>query len=135
MKAYQGKSIGVLPPHLYAMADRAFRSMKVDGCSQSIIISGESGAGKTESAKRFLQFLAYAATQSSSTSNVGLEQRVISTSPLMEAFGNAQTVMNNNSSRYGKFLMLNFDLSGKIMGTAASSKSPDPRLHTALHTS
>ena len=48
MRSYKGKSIGVLPPHLYAMADRAFRSMKVDGTSQSIIISGESGAGKTE---------------------------------------------------------------------------------------
>ena len=58
MKAYQGKSIGVLPPHLYAMADRAFRSMKVDGYSQSIVISGESGSGKTESSKIVMKYLA-----------------------------------------------------------------------------
>ena len=58
MRAYQGKSIGVLPPHLYAMADRAFRSMKVDGYSQSIVISGESGSGKTESSKIVMKYLA-----------------------------------------------------------------------------
>ena len=58
MKAYKGKSIGVLPPHLYAMADRAFRSMKVDGYSQSIVISGESGSGKTESSKIVMKYLA-----------------------------------------------------------------------------
>ena len=58
MQAYRGKSIGVLPPHLYAMADRAFRSMKVDGYSQSIIISGESGSGKTESSKIVMRYLA-----------------------------------------------------------------------------
>ena len=84
--------------------------------SQSVIVSGESGAGKTETAKRFLQYLAYAATRGSNSSSHGLEERVLATSPLLEAFGNSQTVINNNSSRYGKFLMLQFDLSGKIMG-------------------
>ena len=58
MRTYRGKSIGVLPPHLYAMADRAFRSMKVDGTSQSIVISGESGSGKTESSKIVMKYLA-----------------------------------------------------------------------------
>ena len=58
MRTYRGKSIGVLPPHLYAMADRAFRSMKVDGYSQSIVISGESGSGKTESSKIVMKYLA-----------------------------------------------------------------------------
>ena len=86
--------------------------------SQSVIVSGESGAGKTETAKRFLQYLAYAATRGSNSSSHGLEERVLATSPLLEAFGNSQTVINNNSSRYGKFLMLQFDLSGKIMGCA-----------------
>ena len=72
------------------------------------------GAGKTESAKKFLQYLAFAATQGGISG--GLEAKVLATSPLMEAFGNAQTILNDNSSRYGKYLMLQFDLTGKIMG-------------------
>jgi len=104
-------------PHVYGVASATYRGL-LDARSQSVIISGESGAGKTETAKRFLQFLAYAATQGSGSSNEGLEDRVIATSPLLEAVGNAQTVMNNNSSRYGKYLMLQFDLSGKIMGAS-----------------
>ena len=104
-------------PHVYSVASATYRGL-LDARSQSVIISGESGAGKTETAKRFLQFLAYAATQGSGSSNEGLENRVIATSPLLEAFGNAQTIMNNNSSRYGKYLMLQFDLSGKIMGAS-----------------
>jgi len=111
---YGEKSPG---PHVYSVASATYRGL-LDARSQSVIISGESGAGKTETAKRFLQFLAYAATQSSGSSNEGLENRVIATSPLLEAFGNAQTIMNNNSSRYGKYLMLQFDLSGKIMGAS-----------------
>mmetsp|Transcript_42752 Transcript_42752/g.125468 ORF Transcript_42752/g.125468 Transcript_42752/m.125468 type:complete len:1353 (-) Transcript_42752:1502-5560(-) len=105
-------------PHVFGVAAAAYRGL-LDARSQSIIISGESGAGKTETAKRFLQYLAFAATQGSgrdSSDNSRLEAQVVATSPLLEAFGNAQTAMNNNSSRYGKFLMLQFDLSGKIMG-------------------
>ena len=104
-------------PHVFGVAAATYRGL-LESRSQSVIISGESGAGKTESAKRFLQFLAYAATQGSGSSNEGLEERVIATSPLLEAFGNAQTKMNDNSSRYGKFLMLQFDLSGKIIGAS-----------------
>lgn len=73
------------------------------------------GSGKTETAKRFLQYLAFASTKGQSSSG-NLEQRVLATSPLLEAFGNAQTTMNNNSSRYGKYLMMHFDLSGKVIG-------------------
>jgi len=106
-------------PHVFGVAASAYRGL-LDARSQSVIISGESGAGKTETAKRFLQFLAYAATQggANNSENSKLEARVVATSPLLEAFGNAQTIMNNNSSRYGKFLMLQFDLSGKIMGAS-----------------
>ena len=106
-------------PHVFGVGAATYRGL-LDARSQSVIISGESGAGKTESAKKFLQYLAYAATLGGgvTTAEAKLEQRVIATSPLMEAFGNAQTVMNNNSSRYGKFLMLQFDLSGKIMGAS-----------------
>ena len=102
-------------PHVYGVGAATYRGL-LEAKSQSVIVSGESGAGKTETAKRFLQYLAYAATRGSNSSSHGLEERVLATSPLLEAFGNSQTVINNNSSRYGKFLMLQFDLSGKIMG-------------------
>ena len=117
LEAYNQYGVSSPGPHVYGVAAATYRGL-LDARSQSVIISGESGAGKTETAKRFLQFLAYAATQGSGSSNEGLEERVIATSPLLEAFGNAQTVMNNNSSRYGKYLMLQFDLSGKIMGAS-----------------
>jgi myosin heavy subunit len=117
LEAYNQYGVASPGPHVFGVAAATYRGL-LDARSQSVIISGESGAGKTETAKRFLQFLAYAATQGSGSSNEGLEERVIATSPLLEAFGNAQTVMNNNSSRYGKYLMLQFDLSGKIMGAS-----------------
>jgi myosin heavy subunit len=117
LEAYNQYGVASPGPHVFGVAASTYRGL-LDARSQSVIISGESGAGKTETAKRFLQFLAYAATQGSGSSNEGLEERVIATSPLLEAFGNAQTVMNHNSSRYGKYLMLQFDLSGKIMGAS-----------------
>jgi myosin heavy subunit len=83
--------------------------------AQSIVISGESGAGKSETAKKVLQHLAFCASRSSSGED-SIEARVIASSPLLEAFGNAKTTMNNNSSRYVKFLMLQFDLSGQLSG-------------------
>ena len=117
LEAYNQYGVASPGPHVFGVAAATYRGL-LDARSQSVIISGESGAGKTETAKRFLQFLAYAATQGTGSSNEGLEERVIATSPLLEAFGNAQTIMNNNSSRYGKYLMLQFDLSGKIMGAS-----------------
>ena len=100
MRTYRGKSIGVLPPHLYAMADRAFRSMKVDGTSQSIIISGESGAGKTESSKIVMRYLAMcgepkgrgAEEKRASDVLTRLAEKVLDCNPILEAFGNAKTV-------------------------------------------
>ena len=117
MRTYRGKSIGVLPPHLYAMADRAFRSMKVDGTSQSIIISGESGAGKTESSKIVMRYLAMcgepkgrgAEEKRASDILTSLAEKVLNCNPILEAFGNAKTVMNHNSSRFGKFTRIHFD--------------------------
>lgn len=107
---------GDLPPHLFATADAALSSLmestiRSKAMDQSIIISGESGAGKTESTKVIMSYLArVTAKDSSSTSpkslQVGeLEQRVLNTNPLLEAFGNAQTLRNDNSSRFGKVLI------------------------------
>jgi myosin heavy subunit len=131
MATYRGKSIGVLPPHLYAMADRAFRSMKVDSCSQSIIISGESGSGKTESSKIVMRYLAMcgeprvrgqkatevpAEERRASMTTASLAEKVLACNPILEAFGNAKTVMNHNSSRFGKFTRIHFDKRNWLVG-------------------
>ena len=95
-----------LPPHVYAVAASAYLGMIQNSSSQSVIISGESGAGKTETAKILLQYLAAV----SSTAGGDLHKRVLQTNPIMENFGNAATVWNNNSSRFGKFLTLQFGI-------------------------
>ncbi|XP_012941999.2 unconventional myosin-VI [Aplysia californica] len=112
IKKYQGKSLGTLPPHCYAIADKAYRDMKVTKLSQSIIVSGESGAGKTESTKHILKYL----TESWGTHAGPIEQRILESNPLLEAFGNAKTVRNNNSSRFGKFVEIHFDSKNSVCG-------------------
>lgn len=112
IKKYNGKSLGTLPPHVFAIADKAFRDMKVSKQSQSIIVSGESGAGKTESTKYILKYL----TESWGTHSTNVEQRIIESNPLLEAFGNAKTVRNNNSSRFGKFIEIHFDTKCTVNG-------------------
>ena len=124
MRTYRGKSIGVLPPHLYAMADRAFRSMKVDGTSQSIVISGESGSGKTESSKIVMKYLAMCGEPAGKGSEekrasaqlTSLSEKVLDCNPILEGFGNAKTVMNHNSSRFGKFTRIHFDKRNWLVG-------------------
>jgi myosin heavy subunit len=86
---------------------------RIESCSRR---SGESGAGKSETAKKVLQFLAFAASRTGADGNGGIESKILASSPPLEAFGNAKTSMNNNSSRYGKFLMLQFDNSGSLSG-------------------
>ncbi|XVF67035.1 hypothetical protein PTKIN_Ptkin10aG0088700 [Pterospermum kingtungense] len=108
IEAYKNKSIE--SPHVYAIADTAIREMTRDEVNQSIIISGESGAGKTETAKIAMQYLAALGGGS------GIEYEILKTNPILEAFGNAKTLRNDNSSRFGKLIEIHFSETGKISG-------------------
>ncbi|XP_074471247.1 unconventional myosin-VI-like isoform X10 [Sebastes fasciatus] len=108
---YRGRSLGTLPPHVYAIADKAYRDMKVLKMSQSIIVSGESGAGKTENTKFVLRYLT-----SSYGTGQDIDERIVEANPLLEAFGNAKTVRNNNSSRFGKFVEIHFNEKNAVVG-------------------
>lgn len=112
IKRYQGKSLGTLPPHVYAIADKAFRDMKSLKESQSLIVSGESGAGKTESTKYILRYLCECWGSQAGP----IEQRILEANPVLEAFGNAKTVRNNNSSRFGKFIEIHFNEKHSVVG-------------------
>ncbi|EMS64276.1 Myosin-J heavy chain [Triticum urartu] len=117
MEMYKGAEFGELSPHPFAMADRAYRLMMNYGTSQAILVSGESGAGKTESTKMLMQYLAFMGGKVESDGR-SVQQQVLESNPVLEAFGNAKTVRNNNSSRFGKFVELQFDQNGKISGAA-----------------
>ncbi|TRY69455.1 hypothetical protein TCAL_10194 [Tigriopus californicus] len=121
IELYKGKKRHEVPPHVFAITDTAYRSMLQDREDQSILCTGESGAGKTENTKKVIQYLAYVAASkpksSSHTPSAGeLEQQLLKANPILEAFGNAKTVKNDNSSRFGKFIRINFDASGFIAG-------------------
>jgi len=128
IEIYKGKKRHEVPPHVFAITDIAYRSMLQDREDQSILCTGESGAGKTENTKKVIQYLAYVAASKpkgsshAPTSNDGglnfgeLEQQLLKANPILEAFGNAKTVKNDNSSRFGKFIRINFDASGYIAG-------------------
>ncbi|KAF0478682.1 hypothetical protein F8M41_023950 [Gigaspora margarita] len=106
-----------MPPHIYAIADSAYHEMLQERQNQSILITGESGAGKTENTKRVIQYIAAIAGDSSNTKILGkLELQILQTNPILEAFGNALTIRNNNSSRFGKFIRIEFNSSGQIVG-------------------
>ncbi|XP_030639155.1 myosin-9a [Chanos chanos] len=120
---YKGKKRHEMPPHIYAITDTAYRSMMQDREDQSILCTGESGAGKTENTKKVIQYLACVASSktkkepsSSSLSHGELEKQLLQANPILEAFGNAKTVKNDNSSRFGKFIRINFDVNGYIVG-------------------
>jgi len=149
IEIYKGKKRHEVPPHVFAITDIAYRSMLQDREDQSILCTGESGAGKTENTKKVIQYLAYVAASKPKSnashlpsSNEGglsfreheaavgsepeetrptfswgeLEQQLLKANPILEAFGNAKTVKNDNSSRFGKFIRINFDASGYIAG-------------------
>ncbi|XP_050216966.1 myosin-6-like isoform X2 [Mercurialis annua] len=117
MRKYKGAAIGELLPHPFAVADSAYRLMINEGISQAILVSGESGAGKTESTKMLMRYLAYMGGRAAGEGR-SVEQKVLESNPVLEAFGNAKTVRNNNSSRFGKFVEIQFDQRGRITGAA-----------------
>jgi len=164
MTSYCGAPLGELSPHCYAIAEAAFTAMMIDEQRQAILISGESGAGKTESAKLVMQYLAARAAPAG-IGNAGgiegaegrkrrggskhhrlladasnsaadsteppapfdpgaaapIEEQVLESNPLLEAFGNAKTVRNDNSSRFGKFVEIAFDVAGRVAGASIST--------------
>ncbi|XP_015571725.1 myosin-17 isoform X1 [Ricinus communis] len=117
MEQYKGAGFGELSPHVFAVADVAYRAMMNEGKSNSILVSGESGAGKTETTKMLMRYLAYLGGRSGVEGRT-VEQQVLESNPVLEAFGNAKTVRNNNSSRFGKFVEIQFDKNGRISGAA-----------------
>ncbi|XP_023819646.1 myosin-10 isoform X2 [Oryzias latipes] len=140
VEMYRGKKRHEMPPHIYAISEAAYRSMLQDREDQSILCTGESGAGKTENTKKVIQYLAHVASSHKSGSlgrnkeavqmdgcrsltrggtlvkRGELERQLLQANPILEAFGNAKTVKNDNSSRFGKFIRINFDVAGYIVG-------------------
>eukprot|EP00039_Didymoeca_costata_P014654 m.239349 g.239349 ORF g.239349 m.239349 type:complete len:2341 (+) comp16067_c0_seq1:94-7116(+) len=112
VKKYDGQMIGTLPPHIFAIGAGALGSMRKASKDQCIIISGESGAGKTESTKLIMQYLA-AVNPAKSL----IREQILESSPLLESFGNAKTIRNHNSSRFGKYTEIHYDKQGNINGS------------------
>ncbi|XP_039590559.1 myosin-7-like [Polypterus senegalus] len=121
--AYKGKRRSEAPPHIYSIADNAYNDMLRNRENQSMLITGESGAGKTVNTKRVIQYFAIVAALGDASSKKGgpatktggtLEDQIIEANPAMEAFGNAKTLRNDNSSRFGKFIRIHFGPTGKL---------------------
>uniref|UniRef100_A0A671P6C9 Uncharacterized protein n=1 Tax=Sinocyclocheilus anshuiensis TaxID=1608454 RepID=A0A671P6C9_9TELE len=116
--AYRGKKRTEAPPHIFSISDNAYQYMLSDRENQSILITGESGAGKTVNTKRVIQYFASIAASPSkketSEKKGTLEDQIIQCNPALEAFGNAKTIRNDNSSRFGKFIRIHFAASGKL---------------------
>ncbi|XP_018304709.1 myosin heavy chain, muscle isoform X30 [Mycetomoellerius zeteki] len=120
-KLYRGKRRSEVPPHIFAISDGAYVNMLTNNENQSMLITGESGAGKTENTKKVIAYFATVGASTKKDKEVdtkkgSLEDQVVQTNPVLEAFGNAKTVRNDNSSRFGKFIRIHFGPSGKLAG-------------------
>ncbi|KAI1338339.1 P-loop containing nucleoside triphosphate hydrolase protein [Xylariaceae sp. FL0016] len=115
LDSYKGKNRLEMPPHVFAIAESAYYNMKAYSDNQCVIISGESGAGKTEAAKRIMQYIANVSGRESAEIR-HITDMVLATNPLLESFGNAKTLRNNNSSRFGKYLQIHFNANGEPVG-------------------
>ena len=115
VKLYLGKRRNEVPPHLWAITETAYRNMLQNLKNQSMLITGESGAGKTENTKKVISYLAQVAASGKKTGKkVSLEDQIVATNPILESYGNAKTSRNDNSSRFGKFIRIHFNTSGKF---------------------
>lgn len=135
IKMFRGKRRIEMPPHIFAIVDNAYQNMLQEHDNQSMLITGESGAGKTENTKKVIMYIAKVAGQSSinkekdtapadgqkSKITGSLDEQIVEANPLMEAFGNAKTIRNNNSSRFGKFIRAHFSQTGKLAGADIES--------------
>jgi len=133
IKIYRGKRRPEMPPHIFSIVDNAYQDMLIDHENQSMLITGESGAGKTENTKKVIQYIAKVAgvekkpgKEPETTDGVArikgdLDEQVVEANPLLEAFGNAKTTRNNNSSRFGKFIRCHFSQTGKLAGADIES--------------
>ncbi|KAM9496362.1 unconventional myosin-Vc [Clarias gariepinus] len=113
IRAYSGQNMGDLDPHIFAVAEEAYKQMARNSKNQSIIVSGESGAGKTVSARYAMRYFAMV---SKSSNNTRVEDKVLASNPITEAIGNAKTTRNDNSSRFGKYTEISFDRRYQIIG-------------------
>jgi len=120
---YIGKRRNEVPPHIFAISDGGYQNMLTDHSNQSMLITGESGAGKTENTKKVIAYFANVASsgKKKAEGEIGLEEQIVQTNPVLEAFGNAKTVRNDNSSRFGKFIRIHFGGTGKLSGADIES--------------
>merc|ERR1719317_914503 len=117
MELYVGKRRNECWPHIFAIAEGAYQGMCNSGINQSILITGESGAGKTENTKKVISYFATICSSGKrKEGEASLEDKIVQTNPVLEAWGNAKTVRNDNSSRFGKFIRIHFNQSGKLSG-------------------
>jgi len=118
MKIYHGRRRNEVPPHIFAIADGAYSEMMTNHHNQSILITGESGAGKTENTKKVIAYFASvgASGKQEDVKKISLEDQIVQTNPVLEAFGNAKTTRNDNSSRFGKFIRIHFGPTGRLAG-------------------
>ena len=117
IRKYRGRYSWELAPHVYAVAEDTYRALMSSHLNQCILITGESGAGKTEAAKRVMEYVAAVSpSKTIGDASINIKDRLLQSNPILEAFGNAKTIRNNNSSRFGKFMALVFDFHGQPVG-------------------